>query len=200
MSTTIRITQYTIYSHTFFLTQAIVHACTFCYKPKMKRVYAAVAAAPAAACADADGDGVCDADDQCPGTPPGTRVGSMGCDCDYTLNLEFAFDSAKLTPGDMAQLDALVPILTNPKVGFIRGSIDGHTDSIGSEAYNLGLSKRRAEAVASYLQSRGVDLGDRFAINGFGESDPVASNDTEEGRAQNRRVVVRRTDCDDTKQ
>jgi outer membrane protein OmpA-like peptidoglycan-associated protein len=157
---------------------------------------APVAAVAPAACADEDGDGVCDTDDQCPGTPPGTRVGSMGCDCDYTLNLQFAFDSATLTPGDMAQLDALVPILTNPKVGFISGSIDGHTDSIGSEAYNLALSKRRAEAVASYLQSRGVDLGDRFAINGFGESDPVASNDTEEGRAQNRRVVLSRTDCD----
>ncbi|MBK6740796.1 MAG: OmpA family protein [Haliea sp.] len=89
----------------------------------------------------------------------------------------------------------MVPVLKNPKVNFISGEINAHTDSIGTEQYNLGLSKRRAEAVAAYLQQQGVDLGDRFTINGFGEAYPIASNDTEAGRAQNRRVEIRRTDC-----
>ncbi|MEZ5503668.1 MAG: OmpA family protein [Halioglobus sp.] len=167
-------------------------------KPAPTVAAAAPVAPVTARCSDADADGVCDSDDQCPNTPPGTRVESMGCNCDYSLQLEFAFDSASLSDSDMAQLDKLVPVLTNPKVGFISGTVDGYTDSIGSEAYNFALSKRRAEAVANYLQSRGVDLSGRFAINGYGESNPVASNDTESGRAQNRRVVVRRTDCGST--
>jgi outer membrane protein OmpA-like peptidoglycan-associated protein len=161
---------------------------------------APVAATPVAAapekCADGDGDGVCDSVDQCPNTAPGTRVGSIGCDCDYTLQLQFAFDSAKLSAADMAQLDQLVPILTNEKAGFIGGVIEGHTDSIGSAEYNMGLSKRRAESAASYLQSKGVNMGSRFATEAFGETKPIASNDTDAGRAENRRVVIRRTDCD----
>jgi OOP family OmpA-OmpF porin len=146
-------------------------------------------------CPDTDRDGVCDGDDQCPNTPAGVRVDPIGCDCDYTLNLEFAFDSDKLSPNDTARLDELASVLKNPKLGTVRGTIEGHTDSKGSESYNLGLSKRRAQAVANYLQASGVAISDRFTVNGFGESRPVASNDTEEGRAQNRRVVVSRTDC-----
>ena len=165
---------------------------------------APVAAAPVAAapekCADADGDGVCDTEDQCPNTPPGTRVDSIGCDCDVTVQLQFAFDSAKLTAADMAQLDQIVPKLHNPKATFIGGVIEGHTDSIGSAEYNMGLSKRRAESVASYLQSQGVNMGNRFATEAFGEAKPIASNDTEAGRAENRRVVIRRTDCDSSSQ
>jgi hypothetical protein len=75
------------------------------------------------------------------------------------------------------------------------GEVDGYTDSTGEEAYNVGLSKRRAQAVVDYVKSQGVNLGDRFTVNGYGEAYPVASNDTKEGRAQNRRVVLRRTDC-----
>ena len=119
----------------------------------------------------------------------------MGCNCHYSLNLEFAFDSAELSINDMVQLDALVPILKNPKISFIGGKIDGYTDSTGSDSYNMGLSKRRADSVYKYLESKGVNLGSRFTTQGYGEADPVASNDTEEGRAQNRRVVLRRTDC-----
>jgi len=57
------------------------------------------------------------------------------------------------------------------------------------------LSKERAEAVANYLKSKGVVLGDRFTTKGFGAADPIADNSTEEGRAKNRRVTIRRTDC-----
>ena len=151
-------------------------------------------AAPAK-CPDSDHDGVCDADDQCPNTPPGARVSAGGCDCDYTLTLDFPFNSAELHADDKAKIDAIIPVLKNPKVAFIAGEVDGYTDSTGEEAYNLDLSKRRAQAVADYVKSQGVNLGDRFVVKGYGEAYPVASNDTKEGRAQNRRVVLRRTDC-----
>ncbi len=74
--------------------------------------------------------------------------------------------------------------------------IEGHTDSIGDANYNIGLSNRRAESVANYLKSHGVNMGSRFALKGMGEADPIASNDTEAGRAENRRVVISRTDCE----
>jgi len=146
-------------------------------------------------CPDGDMDGVCDAVDQCPTTPAGARVGASGCDCDYVLQLDFPFNSAELHADDMAKLDAIIPVLKNPKVAFIAGEIDGYTDSTGPEAYNLDLSKRRAEAVTNYVKSKGVVLGERFVVHGYGEAYPIASNDTKEGRAQNRRVVLRRTDC-----
>ncbi len=103
---------------------------------------------------------------------------------------QFAFNSAELTAQDKAETRPNCPVLKNPKLAFIAGEINGHTDNIGDEAYNLGLSKRRAQAVADYLKSKGVVLGDRFVMNGFGETKPMASNNTEEGRAQNRRVRV----------
>ncbi len=152
-------------------------------------------ATAAAKCPDADRDGVCDAEDQCPNTPAGMRVSEGGCACDYVLTLDFPFNSAELHAEDKAKIDEIIPVLKNPKVGFIAGEVDGYTDSTGEEAYNLGLSKRRAQAVADYVKSQGVNLAERFTINGYGEAYPVASNDTKEGRAQNRRVVLRRTDC-----
>jgi outer membrane protein OmpA-like peptidoglycan-associated protein len=153
-----------------------------------------VAAAPAK-CPDADHDGVCDAVDQCPNTPAGARVSAGGCDCDYVLRTHFAFDSAVLTAEDKAQIDQIIPVLKNPKVGFIAGTVTGYTDNVGKPDYNLALSKRRAQAVADYVKSQGVHLGDRFQVIGKGEAEPIADNKTEEGRAQNRRVTLRRTDC-----
>jgi outer membrane protein OmpA-like peptidoglycan-associated protein len=154
--------------------------------------------APVAAptkCPDSDHDGVCDADDQCPNTPAGARVSPGGCDCDYVLTLDFPFNSAELHADDKAKIDVIIPVLKNPKVAFIAGEVDGYTDNTGEEAYNIDLSKRRAQAVVDYVKSQGVNLGDRFVVKGYGEAYPVASNDTKEGRAQNRRVVLRRTDC-----
>ena len=117
-------------------------------------------------------DGVCDAAHQCPNTVAGTRVGPAGCDCDYVLRTHFAFDSAVLTAEDKAQLDTLVPQLLNPKLGFVTG-----------------------ETVADYLKSKGVKFGDRFITQGLGETKPIADNKTKEGRAQNRRASIHRTDC-----
>jgi outer membrane protein OmpA-like peptidoglycan-associated protein len=153
-----------------------------------------VAAAPAK-CPDRDGDGVCDAADQCPDTPAGKSVDSIGCDCEYTLQTYFAFDSAVLTAKDKEQLDQLSELLLNPKLNFITGEVDGHTDNVGDPKYNLALSKRRADAVAAYVKAKGVPMSDRFITQGFGDTRPIADNATEEGRALNRRATLRRTDC-----
>jgi outer membrane protein OmpA-like peptidoglycan-associated protein len=161
-------------------------------------VAAAVAAPPPpppppAAPVDSDGDGVVDASDQCADTPAGDRVGSAGCSCDVTRQLTFKTNSAELSDADKLVLDEMAENLTRLK--FISGVIEGHTDSSGADAYNQGLSERRAQVAADYLVSRGI-ASDRLQIVGRGETDPVGDNTTAEGRAQNRRVVAKRTDCD----
>ncbi|HSB97717.1 MAG TPA: OmpA family protein [Spongiibacteraceae bacterium] len=150
---------------------------------------------PPAKCADSDNDGVCDTADQCPNTPPGKRVGPAGCDCDYTLKTHFAFNSAVVSDEDKDQLDKLAKVLVNPKLSFISGRVEGHTDAIGKPDYNQKLSERRAKAVADYLESKGVATGSHLTVEGHGENDPIADNKTAEGRAENRRVVISRTDC-----
>ncbi len=152
---------------------------------------AAVAAAPTK-CADADNDGVCDTADRCPNTPAGDRVGPKGCSCDVTIRTHFAFDSAELTAEDKAELDRIAARLT--ELEFVGGTATGHTDSVGDEAYNQKLSERRAQAVVDYLAAKGVAPG-RITAIGMGETKPLADNATEEGRAENRRVTIRRTDC-----
>jgi len=152
---------------------------------------AAVAAAPTK-CADSDNDGVCDTADRCPNTPAGDRVGPKGCSCDVTIRTHFAFDSAELTAEDKAELDRIAARLT--ELEFVGGTATGHTDSVGDEAYNQKLSERRAQAVVDYLAAKGVAPGRVTAI-GMGETKPRADNATEEGRAENRRVTIRRTDC-----
>ncbi len=159
---------------------------------------AAVVAAPAVAAAapraplDSDGDGVVDGVDQCPNTPRGERVGPAGCSCDVSIQLAFEFDSATLTAADKAELDRVAVRLQELK--FVGGVAAGHTDSVGEEAYNLDLSKRRAQAAVDYLATRGVSAS-RISVTGYGETAPIADNATAEGRAQNRRVVLSRTDC-----
>ena len=143
--------------------------------------------------ADAVGVGVVDGSDQCPDTPKGERVGSQGCSCDVTRQLQFKTNSAELTDADKAALDEVAANLT--KLKFISGTVVGHTDSTGSDAYNQGLSERRAAAAAAYLETKGIGAG-RLKVSGAGESQPIADNKTAEGRAQNRRVVLKRTDCD----
>ena len=150
------------------------------------------AAAPVAAkCSDQDGDGVCDADDKCPNTPAGTTVDKVGCPCSQELKVLFDFDKSELRPESITELERVVKFMND--VPFATAKIDGHTDSVGTEAYNLALSDRRAKAVFDYLTSRGVDPS-RLKSQGFGEANPIASNDTAEGRQQNRRVMLNRTD------
>ncbi|WP_305906939.1 OmpA family protein [Methylomarinum sp. Ch1-1] len=138
---------------------------------------------------DSDGDGVIDSKDKCPNTPKGAIVNKDGCWA-FTGVL-FDHDSSKIkSKYDPLFSNALKVLKLNPGLTV---EIQGHTDSIGSEAYNQKLSERRAKAVKQELVNQGVD-GSRLTTVGFGESRPVASNHTAEGRAQNRRVVYRRTD------
>ncbi|EHK2924964.1 OmpA family protein, partial [Vibrio parahaemolyticus] len=97
----------------------------------------------------------------------------------------FALDSSELK--QTAQLDSLAEQLTNYPNDTIR--IVGYTDASGPEEYNQRLSERRAQSVADYLESKGIDAS-RLTVIGLGENSPVAANDTAEGRAQNRRVEV----------
>lgn len=147
---------------------------------------------PPARCADRDGDGVCDDRDRCPETPRGDRVDRLGCTCEMTAVLQFEFDSDALLPADRLVLDRIA--LRMKEVELIAGEAIGHTDSVGSAAYNLDLSKRRAQSAVNYLAQQGVTEA-RIAVRGLGERAPVADNATAEGRALNRRVVLRRLDC-----
>jgi OOP family OmpA-OmpF porin len=102
--------------------------------------------------------------------------------------VHFAFDSAELNSSAYATLDQAAAGLRNqPDVPY---EVAGHTDSIGSDAYNQDLSERRAASVRDYLVQQGVSSG-QLTTRGYGESSPVASNDTDSGRAQNRRVEIR---------
>ena len=101
--------------------------------------------------------------------------------------VHFDLNQAKIRPGDAAVLDEAAEILkSHPSVVV---NVNGYCDAIGSEAYNLKLSQRRAEAVAHYLEQHGVPRADLIA-HGYGKTNFVAPNDTAEGRAQNRRVEL----------
>ncbi len=102
-------------------------------------------------------------------------------------NIFFDFDKYTLKKESYPELDRLTKLIKeNPKYKI---KIEGHTDNIGSESYNIQLSQKRAESVKNYIVSKGVSPK-RFSLIGYGSSIPQATNDTEEGRATNRRVVV----------
>lgn len=101
----------------------------------------------------------------------------------------FAFDKADLTEEGKAAIEEYRTQLRPELSEAHEGIIIGHTDSVGDADYNIGLSKRRAEAVAAYLVSTGVEPA-KLRVLGRGETDPIASNDTKEGQAENRRVEI----------
>ena len=141
----------------------------------------AVGAAPG----DTDGDGVLDDTDQCPGTPVAAKVDERGC---WTIpGLNFAHDSAEIESQYQAELNELVNVLNANPALEIR--IDGHTDSTGPNAYNQGLSERRANSVRGYLVKTGVGAN-RLSSKGFGEEKPAYRNDTSENRRGNRRTEL----------
>ncbi|REC76820.1 hypothetical protein DRF60_13115 [Chryseobacterium elymi] len=121
-------------------------------------------------------------------TLPGAEVERVGDGIKITMNesiVNFAFDSSNLTSVAQANLDKLATVLVdNPDTNI---NIYGHTDSKGADAYNLSLSQRRADAVKTYLSRKGI-ASSRMFTKGEGEAMPVATNDTDEGRAKNRRV------------
>ncbi len=147
---------------------------------------AAAAAAAAAASADDDGDGVRNADDLCPRTPSGMKVDKNGCAVPPQTDLTFALNSARLSEKAKKQLHSYAAFLkaTGKRVRAV-----GHTDNSGTEIYNKGLSLRRAQSVADYLVSLGVPA-QNIEMAGRGESEPIMSNATAEGRAANRRVEL----------
>jgi OOP family OmpA-OmpF porin len=139
---------------------------------------------------DLDGDGVPNARDKCPNTRPGAVVDLDGCEVEAVIELEgvnFDFDKSTIRPEGKAILDGAAALLQ--KHDRVVVEVAGHTDSVGSDAYNQGLSERRANAVKDYLTSKGI-TATRLTARGYGESRPVASNDTDAGRAENRRVEL----------
>jgi len=145
------------------------------------------AAVVATADVDSDGDGVVDRLDRCPGTPAGTPVDVNGCPAMLLslTGINFKFDSSVIEPSSSEILNRAVDSLNASKDVAVR--IEGHCDSTGGQAYNQLLSERRAKAVQAYLVEHGI-AASRLSVVGKGESVPVASNDSEEGRFQNRRV------------
>jgi OOP family OmpA-OmpF porin len=109
-------------------------------------------------------------------------------------DVHFAFDKSSLTPYAQASLDNDVPTINKLAGSFpsLKVDISGHTDWIGTDAYNQALSERRANAVKDYLVRKGVDAG-RIRTFAYGETQPVAPNTTAEGRALNRRTEIRTT-------
>ena len=158
---------------------------------------------------DEDGDGVPDSRDKCPGTPKGTPVDANGCpppapapmpvaaepaplpkeETIVIRNVHFEFDKATLTAADRAQLDTVATRLKT-EATTARLSVSGHTDSVGRDAYNQRLSEQRAKAVTDYLVSSGVPRASVVSVKGVGEAQPVADNNTADGRAMNRRTEI----------
>lgn len=139
--------------------------------------------------ADQDGDGIADELDNCQQTKQGSTVDNVGCEIlnGPIADLEFPPGEHRLNVKARAALDKLVADLNaNPTVNIALG---GHTDNRGSAAANLELSKLRVMAVVRYLVSEGIE-GARLKPYGFGESRPIVSNATPEGRVQNRRIEV----------
>ena len=118
---------------------------------------------------------------------PGAKVERVGegIKVEFNEKILFAFSKSDLSDSAKKNLNNLATILNNnPNTNI---EIQGHTDSRGTEEYNMGLSLRRANAVRDYLISQGID-GKRMTVKGYGETAPAYSNDTPEGMAQNRRV------------
>jgi OOP family OmpA-OmpF porin len=148
---------------------------------------------------DSDGDGVCNGVDHCPDTPSGVKVDYVGCQIYEFIpepekpvvlhGVHFEFNKSILTADSKTILNAVATsLIARPDV---KVEIAGHTDWIGSDAYNLKLSNERADAVMQYLISKGVKA-DNLTAMGYGETQPIADNNTDEGRAKNRRVELRR--------
>ena len=134
---------------------------------------------------DSDGDGVYDKDDECPDTPEGAIVDSRGCW--VVKGITFDYKKWDIKEEFDSNLSNIVDVLQKNPNMYIR--IEGHTDNIGSMEYNIDLSQKRAHAVKNYLVGKGINES-RVSIVGFGYKKPIAPNDTEEGRALNRRAEI----------
>ncbi len=143
---------------------------------------------------DSDGDGVPDYLDNCPDSASGAKVDDQGCyivlEKPVSIRMEvlFDFDESEVKPQFFGEIEKTAQFMQEyPET---RAVIEGHTDSIGSTSYNQALSQRRAEAVRQVLVQRFNVDSSRLKAVGYGEQRPVASNDNDAGRRQNRRVVA----------
>ena len=144
---------------------------------------------------DTDGDGVTDDQDACPNTPAGTKVESHGCPIEEKLrqfeSVHFDFDKSNLSKESQTSLDSTAAAIAEmAKKSPVKVEVGGHTDNVGSDGYNNALSERRAKIVSKYLSKHGVDAKS-ITTNAYGESAPVETNDTAEGRAANRRSEIK---------
>jgi outer membrane protein OmpA-like peptidoglycan-associated protein len=137
---------------------------------------------------DSDSDGVIDADDKCQNTPDAIETDKYGCPKNLTLNIQFNYKSTDISDSSQQQISDFVKFLKD-NIEY-KVTIGGHSDNIGSDMYNLKLSTQRAESVAKAIISQGVDTS-RVSYVGYGETRPVASNKTKEGRELNRRIEAR---------
>ena len=157
--------------------------------PKIVEVQAPPPPPPPPGPVDSDGDGVPDSIDQCPNTPKGDQVDSVGCTIKDEIKLQgvnFATGSAELIPtSDFVLSYAVSSLKKNPSLVI---EVDGHTDSVGSAQKNLALSQARAESVMRYLKQHGVT--NTMTAKGYGKDRPIADNRTSDGRLQNRRVEL----------
>jgi OmpA-OmpF porin, OOP family len=145
---------------------------------------------------DRDGDGILDEEDACPDLagPSNEDPKKNGCPVAHVdkgqirirEQVQFAYNSARILASSNFILEAVKNILaSHPEIKKVQ--VQGHTDNKGAAAYNLNLSKRRAESVMKWLVDNGIDKS-RLEAKGFGKNQPIDTNDTEEGRANNRRV------------
>ncbi|AEA67341.1 MULTISPECIES: OmpA family protein [Pseudomonas] len=156
---------------------------------------------------DEDGDGVPDSRDKCPGTPKGVQVDADGCpppapppmaeeppvvkeETIVIRDVHFEFNKATLTPADKDVLSGVATRLKQ-ETSTTQLRVTGHTDSVGSDAYNQRLSEKRANSVVQYLVDNGVPRASFVSVSGAGESQPVADNKTADGRAMNRRTEIK---------
>ena len=137
---------------------------------------------------DTDGDGVVDRRDECADTPAGVEVLGNGCERIKLEGVSFALDSARLRSKARSALERQLEVLSRSP--DVRVEVAGHTDDQGATEYNRQLSLRRAQSVRAFFVDHGIDA-DRLQVKGYGESQPVASNDSAEGRERNRRVELR---------
>lgn len=140
---------------------------------------------------DGDGDGVVDRLDRCLQTPAGARVDLRGCEIKVEIRLpgvNFETNSDRLLPGaEQVLRDAATTLARNPD---LKVEVAGHTDDRGAADYNQRLSERRALTVRDYLIDKGA-VAANLSVRGYGEASPIESNQTANGRAENRRVVLR---------
>mgnify|MGYP001139385286 CR=1 FL=1 len=156
---------------------------------------------------DEDGDGVPDSRDKCPGTPKGVQVDADGCpppapapmaeepvvvkeETIVVRDVHFEFNKSTLTAADKEVLSGVASRLKQES-STAQLRVTGHTDSVGSNAYNQRLSEKRANSVVQYLVESGVPRASFVSVAGAGESQPVADNKTADGRAMNRRTEIK---------